>query len=215
METIIILLKELYTAILALIIGLVLFKNLTRFYRILFLQVFIYVVADIIAVSVGENGLVFNVLMPFETALLLLAAQAYFNSSNSKLILSLLYLIFLASFFTDIYFRTGISVLATYASSVQGFLISGVYITILFFYFMKKKIKRFDISLSVSCIGLLIYFAPGAPYLSLIWYIQDFDPNLNEKLFIFIVVFLASIRYLCIAIAFYIAGTRKPSPSKL
>lgn len=209
------LIEELYTAILALIVGLVLFKKLTAFYRLLVFQVLLYVPIDMVATFVGFNGFVFNALMPIETALLFLASAIYFNSYRSKLILFILYSIFLLIFFIDVLTLKETRLLANYSAGVQGIFVSVIFITILYSHFMNKKnnINK-DIGVVVVSIGVVLYFACAAPYLGTMYYLYELNPELSDRIFRWIIIPLGAIRYLLMSIAFLIAArTQKLSPS--
>ncbi len=202
-------LLDLSTTLLAFSIGVLVFKRLERFYRLLFFQVFTYLLVDGIALTIPfNNGWLFNAFIPIETALLLLAAQAYYNTSKSKQLLLILFGFFLMVFLADIFFFTGIIHFAYHAAIAEGILLTCVYITVLYFQLM-KKMDNSNIALVMASIGMVLYFACSVPYLCVLFYFQTLDPIFNQKLFQNIIVVLAIVRYFFIAIAFFIVKRKQ------
>ncbi|MCW3071075.1 MAG: hypothetical protein JWO44_965 [Bacteroidetes bacterium] len=195
---------------LAAVTGIIVFRKLQVFFKLLLLQVVLYLMGDRLGIKLkpDPNAWVYNVLALFETLLLFLAAQVYFNSKRSRLVLQSLFFIFLIVFFIDFFLYDIFKIIFYHAVITEGLFFSAISITILYFQFRKAK-THLDTAIIVAVIGMLIYFACSTPYLCLISYIQKFDKELNKKLFQYIVVDLAGVRYMLIAIAFFIAGRRK------
>jgi hypothetical protein len=204
---------DLFTALLASAIGLIVFRRLNLFYRLLLLQVIIYVVIDSIASAIGliskntyNNSWLYNVLIFIETSLLFAAAQAYFKSDTSKKVLLLFFGCFLIVFFADVFYLTDFRNFAYHAAITEGLFITGIYITLLYFQFMKKAHIFLTAPIILASVGMVLYFAGTIPDLCLVTYFQKIDPHLNQELFQNIVVVLGDVRYLFIALAFWGAG---------
>jgi len=199
-------LLSLSSAILALGVGLIVYKRLAKFYRLLFFQVLVYLILDCISIPfMPHNSWVINILVPAETALLFAAAQAYFNTSKSKYLLLLLYGVFFTVYLFDVLFFTGMNGFAYHASIAEGVLAAGIYITILYCQ-LDKGINVFDSwPVTFICLGMAVYFAGSIPYLSTLFYFDKKDPVLNLRLFQNIIGLLAHVRYVCLALGFYLA----------
>lgn len=204
---------DLLSTVLATIIGLVVFRKLDRFYRLLLLQAIIYLVIDSIASALSimpgnkyNNSWLYNIEILFETAVLFAAAQAYFNSNLSKQVLLIVFSFFLLVFCTDVFYLSSFSNFAFHAAIAEGLLMTVLYIIIMYFQFMKKADTFITAPVILASIGMILYFAASIPYLSVIFYLQKVNAGLNRELFQNIVVVLADVRYLFIAIAFFIAG---------
>ena len=196
-------LLPLSTAIAALIVGLAVYKHLIKFYRLLFFQVLIYLLIDCLSIPfMPNNSWVLNIFVPMETALLFAAAQIYFDSTKSKYLLLLIYSLFVVIYLLDLIFITGINKFVYHAAIAEGICISVLYIIILYIQFN----RRFSLPLTFACLGLILYFACSIPYISTLFYFQKIDPILNQKLFQYIIVLLAHVRYSFIALAFFLVG---------
>ncbi len=193
-------LMDLSTTILAILIGLLAYRKLPAFYRVLFFQALAYLIIDSYAVTYPNNGQAYNIEMIFEFSLLFLASALYFKTKNSRILISGLFLIFLLLFVFDVY--SSPKQFANRAYIAGGVLITGIYLAILFFHFLGKKDNYHTSALVLTCLGIVIYFACAAPYLSMISYFQKQSPQSNKELFNLIVVTLGRVRYLLIALAF-------------
>ncbi|MES2132211.1 MAG: hypothetical protein V4506_07655 [Bacteroidota bacterium] len=190
----------------AILIGMLVYKKLPVFYRILFFQVLIFTVVDIYGTTIPINNvLVYNISMIIEINLFFLAAYTYFNSIASKRMMFIFCSLFISLFLFDICY-SGMHQLAKHAYIAGGILITGTYITILYYHFIKRDDKYNTLSLVLVSVGSIIYFAGMVPYLSIMDYFQKKDPIFNKVLFQYLMVIPGSIRYLCIAMAFFFLG---------
>lgn len=189
---------------LAILAGILTYRKLTLFYRILFIQVFIYTAIDLFSISVpGNNAWVYNISMIIEIGLVLLASMMYFKTKNSRLIISLLFFVFLSILGIDIYIQK-ISEFAVHAYLFGGISITGIYLLILFSHFFEKKDNYQSFALTITCLGIVLYFACMAPYLSMMNRLQAQNADENKSLFILIIGSLGQFRYFLIAVAFFI-----------
>lgn len=201
---------DLSTTFLAFGIGLIVFKRLKRFYRILFFQVLIYLFVDVAATVFVpvNNGWLYNVLIVIEAGFLLFAAQAYFNTQRSKKVLILLFGVFLSVFFADVFIFTGIVKFAHHAAITEGIILTGVYLFLLYEQ-LKQKIDRSSKAMIIASTGIALYFAGTIPYLGIMFYLRELDAALSKELFNNIVIVLALVRYLLVAIAFFIVAIKQ------
>ena len=202
-------LLDLSSTLLAFCVGLAVFSKLDRFNRILFLQVVVYLLADSFAILYPKySNLFFNLFMPIETLLLFSAALYYFNTKKSKAVLLILYVVFLIIYFPGVFSFGGISTFAHHAAITEGLLLTGINLVMLYVDFTQGK-NGFSYPVTFAGTGMILYFASTIPFLCVMFYFQQQDSYQTKELFNKIVVFTAWLRYLFIAIAFFIAS-RKP-----
>lgn len=192
---------DLSTTILAILIGIVAYRKLPVFYRILFFQALAYLVVDSYASTYQNNGFTFSLGIIIEIGLVFLAAAVYFNTIKSRLVVSSLFLIFLLCFILDIYLL-GSKHFTRHAYIIGGILITGTYLTILSFHFFERKDKYHTSALVLTCVGIVLYFAGIEPYLSMITHIRT--PQSNTNFFNLIIVNLGHLRYFLLALSFLI-----------
>ena len=199
---------DLSSTIIATSIGIMVLKKIRPFYKLLLLQVILYLIVDSIAANMKNNAWIYNLYMPIEVMLLLIAAKHHLIIHKSKLILKIIFGIYFMIFMMDILLFTGLEKFAYHGAIIEGIIITGVFLTILYFHLIKRGSTKIDGALVLSSIGIILYFGATIPDLALIFYLQKINPSLNQMLFRNIVVTLASIRYLFIAISFYIEAQR-------
>lgn len=193
-------LMDLSTPIIAVLTGLLVYRKLPVFYRIFFFQALAYLVIDSYASRHRDNAMLYNIETIIEFSLVFLAANTYFQTKISKTVIFLLFLAFLLIFFYDIY--SSPDQLAYHAYILGGISVTGIYLMMLFFHFFEKNDAYQTPALVLTCLGIAIYFACMAPYLSMMYGLQEQDSSSNKKLFNLIIVMLSHIRYFLIAIAF-------------
>lgn len=199
-------LLDLLPMALAIVTGLLAYKKLPSFYRILFYQVLIFTVIDLLAATIrGNNAWVFNISMNIEIGLIFLASSIYFNTIKSRLIISLLFLIFALCFIIDVQILGSIN-FAEHAYIIGGILITGAYLTILSFHFFEQKDKYNTPALVLACAGVVLYFAGIEPYVSIMLHSNELDPESSTKLFKMIIVTLGHLRYFLLALSFLVLG---------
>lgn len=202
-------LMDLSTTILAILIGLLAYRKLPTFYRVLFFQALAYLIIDSYAVTYPNNGMVYNISILIEIGLLLLAAHVYFKTFVSKWISFIGYFAFLLVWCFDIYYH-GKNQLAYHAYILGGIFITAMYIRILFDHYTKKNDNFRNAPLLLSCLGIFIFFAGIVPYLSMMYYLQGLDSVLNKRLFQYMMVYPAIIRYFLLALAFWLVWKNRP-----
>lgn len=154
-----------------------------------------------------NNSQVFNVFLPIETALLLSAAQLYFNSKKSKHVLLVSYLIFLMIYAMDILWIGNIRNFAIHAATIEGILLMLVSIVMLYTHFMHRS-GGLSSPIVFAGTGMVFYFASTIPYFCVMFYFQRQNSDQNKYLFNYIVVTAAFIRYLFLALTFLVAARK-------
>lgn len=201
---------ESLTTILAALIGLLVFKQMNVFYRLLYVQTVIYLILDCIGyllqhITRDHNSWIYNIVIVIETAFLLYAAQVYFSNATSRFILSLSFFFFITVYTANIVFsREGFWGFAFYGAISECVIITCVFLLILCVEFMRKEQLSSKLPMLLIAIGMILYFAGSIPDLSAAMTLEKQDPELNKKLFLSIVVVLAEFRYLFVAIAFFL-----------
>jgi hypothetical protein len=203
-------LLEIITTLLAFGMGAMLFRRLGRVSRIILMQVVLCLVMEVIAVSLKENNWVYNLFMPVETALLLVAAAYCFREKERRWVL-LLYPVFAAVFAIDMVYFPGFWKIATHAAVVQGFVLGLVYTIIIYRRLTDRGETIADKPVVISGIGMLLYFACIVPFLCVMGYLFDKDPELCDRIFVFVIIPMSLLRYLFIAIAFFVEGRKTPA----
>lgn len=196
--------QDLSIPFLALAAGLYWYKHLSTFHRLVLYQVAVYVVIDIIAINIkvnhGNSGWTYNLLMPIETALLLMSAATVFSSKIFKSILLLMFLVFTSVFCYDIT-SAGFLMFAYHASTVQAILLLVLFMSLIYQLFKESRKTK---ALICSMTGMSLYFAAVIPFIGVMFYIDNRDINLSETLFELIVVPSQILRYFLIGIGFYL-----------
>jgi hypothetical protein len=194
-------LKECLCIALALSMGIWGYNHLTKFYRILLIQVSVYAIVYVIMElnTVRYNHFIYNIGTVLELSLLLLATAFYFRSKLMKGLLLLLYVITLSVYIVQISSK-GFFQFANFGYIAGGISIVITAALILFRSFRRRSVTN-NAAIFVS-IGLLIYFASCTPYLSMINYLNKEYPVLSLKLFE-IVNLASNLRYLLLGCAFW------------
>jgi hypothetical protein len=193
---------ELSTALLAALAGALYFRRLSKLYRLLWCQVLIYLVVDLIGTTIRiDNSFLYNWYIPVEGLFLIWAAATYFKSPPRVNVFWLLFLLLLSVFVFDLFTVTGF---VYHAAITEGAIVTGVYLAVIYNYFVYREGQQRGIVLAAT--GLTLYFACTIPYLSVIFYFQRVNPELNTELFRMTVLTLGMVRYLLLFFAFITAG---------
>lgn len=189
--------RDLATPTLAVGTGLLYYKRLSRFNKLLFFQALGYIVADVVVARTDNNGWMYNLLIVVEMGFLLLAINTLFNSAGIRNMLWMAYGVFLLVFLVD-GFSQGFTMFAYHAAIVQGLLLTGILLYVLYVEFMGKKRKY----VILSGAGMVLYFACSIPFLGVMFYLHDKNAELTQQLFQYIIVLSQAIRYFFVAFAF-------------
>lgn len=210
-------LNETLTIFLALVAGSMAYKKMNRFYRCLFYQLacaaILYILSHVVTKYQKHNHLplnnhwVFNLTTLIETSLMILAAYYHFTEKITKRFILLLYVFFIITYLL-LLLRSGFNTFNSFAYVIGCFAISLIYCKILYDHFYSSI--HFNSPLLWVCLGALLYFAANIPYLSLMDYLNENYLHINSKLFRFIPNVFSNIRYLCLAIGFWLIRRHAP-----
>lgn len=202
-------------------VGCLAFLQLNRFQRLLFAQVGIavpfYFLSHIVVFYQRSHGLplnnlwVHNSYIPLECLLLCLAAYTRLLKSWERLLLLLLFLIFCLISLYD-YLSTENTVWFE-----KSFYTESLLVVLTFAYLLYQTIHQFPGEWKFKgdfwmILGLLIYFAADSPYILMFNYLNTQSIELNDLLFNVINNFLANLRYLLLALGFWLAMREKENP---
>jgi hypothetical protein len=215
-------LNEFTGVTIAFILGLYALKYLNLLYRIFFFQSLSYLILLLLSYAVQyipnmqhRNEWLFNLYMPIETGLLTWGFYEYFKAKKEKYIAWIGYAIFLILLITELSIK-GIRDFSNHGYIAECFLIVMAYMAVIYVVLTNQNTMwRYLPELWIS-IGLVFYFGGAMPYLSLIRYIQESHPKINVFLFRFITVGLANLRYLLLALGFWLIrrnALKKPASS--
>jgi hypothetical protein len=189
---------------LAFIMGLFAFKSLTLFYRVIFFQVMSYLIVLYLTYSVTPENIhwIYNIYLPFEMAMLMGGGIIYFKRLKERMIMALSFLFFLIIYLIQI--NGSLKSFANFASVVEGVIMMVIYLIILNNQFSFSTFSLRTSPLFWLCLGSAIYFSGTIPLLSIFNFANRNFLTEHAILFNAIVDVLANIRYLFIAISFWL-----------
>lgn len=189
---------------LACIIGLFAFNRLTAFYKIIFFQVIIYLIVLYLTYTVAPKNihLVYNIYVPVEMALLLGSAAMYFKKRSERVILLFGFLLFLLVYVVQIGGK--LTSFANFASVAEGLIMLVIYLTILKIQFSVPGFTAGTSVLFWLCMGSAVYFGGTIPLLSIFNFANKNFLAEHGTLFNAIVDVLANVRYLAVALSFWL-----------
>lgn len=203
--------NESFSLALAFGAGIYAYSYMNKFTRILFLQllswILLFIFSHILTALQDPNKMnnqwLFNIEVPLELLLLNIAACYLLKDMLSRYLSLTLYALFLITMVLQLKL-SGPGVFINYAVVA-----SGINVTVLYTIILYRKFKSDPSSWKkspevIASIGLIIYFACCVPYFSLFNYLNTYDLKLSKKLFHMITDVLANIRYVCLAIAFWL-----------
>lgn len=184
---------------------------MSLFFRIIFIQVLIWVcfyialhTLTLIQVNRGmtpNNQWLMNIHMVTETVLLYTAVFFIKRDFILHLSVGISLVIFIAVVSLQ-FINNGIEMYMHHADITECITITILFIQLIFFYFNKTKWSRSP-ELIIS-LGLLLYFGGSVPYISMMHYLQEVNPQLNHLLFDFISNVLANVRYILTGFSFWL-----------
>lgn len=204
-----ILFTEISCISLAILFGILAYRYLGIFMRLLVLQVvvwsFFYAGSYIITwyqewhnKPIDNQGFM-NIHLLVETGLLLVASRFALPKTLRTWIPAGAFLLFLSVFFFQGW-KLGFGVYLNYADVTACLLVTLVYSFVL--YQFGQQVNR--TAEKWACLGILLYFACSVPYVSLMHYLEHKTPEINTFLYYLISGVLANIRYLTLALACWI-----------
>lgn len=212
--------KESLALLIALVVGLLNLRKLTKAWKTLLLQVgmslFSVFTAYIVTMYQRENNLpynnqwVYNISILIEGSLLFYAAYIFLGQKINTLYLIILTLPFYFVYFIQLFFGS-FSVFANYAYAILGISVTVLYSMLLYRVVIEDYIKSFRSPGLYMSLGIILYFACIVPYISFFSHLQKYFPYLSIKLFDYIVDLFSNLRYIFLALAFLLLRT-KPEP---
>lgn len=194
---------------LAIIFGMLAFRNMDRFFRVLLLQVMVwgafYGFSHIITnwqqanhVPI-DNQWLLNIHMVIETGLLLTAAWFVLPEMLRKGLTFGAFLIFLIVFVMQAG-NQGFGSYLNYADVTACIGITLVFSVVLYT-FDHRTASFWRSPEKWACLGILLYFACSVPYVSMMRYLESTNPEVNTFLYYLISGVLANVRYFLLALA--------------
>ena len=206
-------LEGLLPVILSFCVGLYVYKSMNTMQRILFFQAFSYMLIYIVSFIVTalqshyktplNNQWVYNLSMPIETFFLTWAASAHFTEHRQKILIWIGFILFFSIYIVQIIIK-GINVFSTQGYIAESILMLIIYLFILYSCFIEEY-SNWKYSPGVwICFGIILYFGGSIPYLSLLSYLENNASKTGSFLYHFIVEGLANLRYIMLAIGFWL-----------
>jgi hypothetical protein len=195
---------------LAVFFGLLAFRRMDRFFRVLFLQVLIWSVFYTASHLITwyqqakhipiDNQWLLNMHMIIETGVLLTAAW-FILPEMLRTVLSLgAFSLFLLAFAFQAWSQ-GFGTYLNYADVAACIGITLVFSVVLYHAGQRTHTAFLESPEKWACLGILLYFACSVPYVSMMNYLEKINPNVNTFLYYLISGVLANIRYLLLALA--------------
>ena len=195
---------------LAVFFGVLAFRRMDRFFRVLFLQLVIwslfYLCSHGITIWQQENHLpidnqwLLNVHLIIETGLLLMAAWFVLPEMLRSPLTFGAFSLFLLVFGIQA-MNLGIGTYLNYADVAACIVITLVFSVVLYHFGQQTNAPFWSSPEKWACLGILLYFACSVPYVSMMNYLERTNPQVNTFLYYLISGVLANIRYLLLALA--------------
>lgn len=199
---------------LALVLGILAFRRMSRFCRILFFQLAVWIVFYSILYMVTMyqkiNGIkpnnlpVLNLSILVEATLLLAAGYTQLNNRLGKSLLITAFIIFLGVFAAQLR-NNGVWVFTNYAYIIVCFIVVALYSFVLFKFWVSCPSEWFKAAEIWICLGILIFYTCIAPYMTLVNYLNSEYLEVSKFLSRLITDVLANVRYLFLALGFWLA----------
>jgi hypothetical protein len=212
------LINEAGSLILALGTGIYAYSYMNKFMRALFFQLLVWILFFIAAYAITlyqrshgmktNNTQLFNIAVAVEFLILTVAVSVFFKNRILKYLVLLSYVIFLISICLQMKFSKSDDFI-NYAMTSGSIIMTIFFIVILY-----KKFKSDPILWKYSpeiwaSIGLILYFACNVPYMSILPYLNETSPDMSTSLFHYITDNLANVRYLLLALAFWLVRKKR------
>jgi hypothetical protein len=206
--------KDLFCVCLALACGTLSFRYLSTAYRILFMQIVVYLVTYSLGCMFKKyNNFIYNMGTFLEITLLLLSVQAYIRLRWISYVLLFLYSCYVTIYILQL--KENLFLFANYSYVTGGIAVVIGYLFVLYKSFtttisIHKKVSGVCVSL-----GLLIYFGCNVPNFSMIKYLNNHKTNLGMLIFNALNDSSANIRYFLMAYAFWCLRKHSHKPISL
>lgn len=214
---------EIASVIVASCMGMIAYRSMNKFYRVVFLQLLtwllLYSIARVVThyqKSHGEiqnNQWVFNIQILIETSLLTLSAY-YSGYLKEKQFLSVPYGLFLILYLFGIS-REGFFILNANAYLFECLFMTSCYCMILFRALKVERTQTIKEPLLWTATGLLIYFACNTPYFGLFHLLNSSYASVSKNLHMVIIDSVSNIRYISLAISFWLVSRKHLYPNSI
>ncbi|WP_300665504.1 hypothetical protein [Fluviicola sp.] len=197
---------------LAILTGILAFRQMNSFFKTLFLQVVIWSLfyAGSHAITLYQQSMnqpidnhwLMNIHLIIETGLLLTAAWFVLPKAFRTFLCAGAFL----SFLTAIGIQGcmyGFDGYLNYADATACIAITVIFYMVLYTFGQQTRVRLLRSPEKWACLGILMYFACSVPYVCMIDYLQTESPAVNTFLYYLISGVLANIRYLLLALAFW------------
>ena len=195
---------------LALFFGMLAFRKMDRFFRVLLLQVLIwslFYASSYVITSYQQahhipinNQWLMNIHMLIETGLLLIAAWFVLPKVLRTGLIFGAFSLFLGVFVLQGY-NQGFGSYLNYADVTACIGITLVFSIVLYHFGQRTNSTFWNAPGKWVGLGILIYFACSVPYVSMMNYLEHKNPEVNTFLYYLISGVLANARYLLLALA--------------
>ncbi len=203
---------------LALVAGIFAYPYITKFMRILFCQLVVWILFYFSGYGItyyqkmnhiAQNNIwLYNIAVPIEFLILTIAASTVFKHKLTRNVVLSSYIFFLVSLYLQTYFSKTDSFI-NYAMASGSIIMTTVFVWIIYIKFTSALPFREYKPEVFACLGLIIYFACNVPYICLMPYLNESSPEQSKSLFNNIIDNLANFRYLLLAIAFILTRINK------
>ncbi|MNU74585.1 hypothetical protein D3C71_640910 [compost metagenome] len=198
---------------LAVLTGILAFRRMNWFFRILFLQVVVwslfYTGSHVITQHQQsmnqpiDNRWLMNIHLLIETGLLLTAAWFVLPKALRTFMTTGAFLFFLTVFIIQVW-KQGFDGYLNYADVAACIVITLVFSVLLYTFGQQTREPLWRSPEKWACLGILMYFACSVPYVSMMNYLQTESPAVNTFLYYLISGAVANIRYVLLALAFWL-----------
>lgn len=208
--------KEALFLFVAFALGAAKYEKLTPFFRLLFVQAILAVICYLSARYVlnvqrlvlppayRSNQFVFNIYIFLEALILIWAGLKQLNVERWKLAIWP-FAIFLICYFIQISSGSFL-VFYNYAAAIEGVILFVIYMRIAAKGIMGKTPGKSIQAEVYASLGIILFFSVYVPYIGMIHYLYENHPISNLILYAYIIEFLNVLRYLFLAIGFWLAG---------
>ncbi len=197
---------------LAVFAGILAFRHMNSLFRILFLQVVtwsaFYAGSHVITLYQQfnnqpiDNRWLMNIHLIIETGLLLTAAWFVLPKAFRTFVCVGAFLSFLVALGIQGWSQ-GFDVYLNYADGVACIVITLAFYMVLYTLWKQTRVSFWKSPENWACLGILMYFACSVPYIWMMDSLQIESPKTNTLLYYLISGALANLRYLLLALAFW------------
>ncbi len=206
-------LLEAFTFCLAIFIGFRSYAKLTLFHRLILFQLMVYFSVYILSYCITlyqvthhltkNNQWLFNLYLFFEAMILAAAASIQLVSKGLKQFVYILVGLFFVVFVRQLKYN-GFQVFANFACAAECMVLTVAFLLVLYEEFQRLDRGYLRSPVVFTSLAIVIFYGCNAPYFSFFNYLQKSHPKASEFLFHLIVDVLSNIRYLLLAISFWL-----------